>query len=75
MSVQRMMMTVYLGPETNVITIVASKFGVVSFLSVQGRCCFKEIIPSLEVKISNNPSSLHAHNLQFTLLEGAMQLL
>ena len=29
------------------------------------RCCFKEIIPSLEVKISNNPSSLACS--QFTI--------
>ena len=48
---------VYLGLGAEGITFVASKFGVVSFLCVRPWCCFKEIIPRLEVKISSNRSS------------------
>ena len=39
------------------------------------RCCFKEIIPTSEVEISNSLSSLcRAHSLQFMLLEGQPSL-
>ena len=57
---------VYLGPDSQRITFLASKFFVVSVLMCP-QSCFEEIIPSLEVKISNNP---RAHSLQFTLFEG-----
>ena len=72
MSAQVMMDYFYLGLDSQGIGFVASKFVVVSFLCTCPRCCFKEIIPSLEVKISNNSSfliSLRAHSLQFTFLE------
>ena len=52
---------VYLGPDSQKIAFVASKFFVASFLGVLDAVRFKEIIPSLEVKISNNPLSQHQY--------------
>ena len=57
---------VYSGPNSQGITVVASKFFVASFLCM----CFKEIVPDLKVKISDNPYPMRAHSLQFALLEG-----
>ena len=38
------------------------------------RCCFEEIIPSLEVKKAITRLPLRAHSLQFMLLEGQLLL-
>ena len=54
---KRWSIIVYLGLDTQKITFVASKFAVVSFPCVLNAVS-KEMISNLQVKISNNPSSL-----------------